>query len=242
MPVAHGGCRFVPEREPHLTPVGARHAVSAVGSDHPLELFHTLESAGRRFRLAVGSDLADDPLNRADRILGAQPDPQVVVHDVVEVGVQAADRRVCLAEEERGGLDHEVRRPEHLLETPRLHGLGGDDHGPVAIDELGAAVEKAGAGVRFQLRHGSVYRAGKIDVVRVEPGDVLARGGRESAMYRIGLAGVGSRRPADAVAVAAQDVDGAVRAAAVHDQILDRGVVLREHGIDRGPDELSLVV
>src|SRR5664280_1886520 len=48
----------------------ARHTRPSVRADHTLELFHALESARGRLRLAVGADPADDPLRGADRVAG----------------------------------------------------------------------------------------------------------------------------------------------------------------------------
>src|SRR5205085_8480545 len=80
-------------------------------------------------------------------------------------------------------------------------------------------------------------------VVGAEPAQDLALGTPEAGVERVDLAAVGlTAPPREPVAVGADDIDASVGGAAVEDDVLDRLVVLREHGLDRLFEELRLVV
>src|SRR5450759_4537904 len=210
---------------------------AAIAANHPLHLLQAGKPTGLGLRFAVDSGLGQHSRQESDRISGAQPNPQVVVHDVVEREIEPADGHVRLASEERCGLKQEVRCPDKPFEVPRLYVRTGPNYRPGAIDEFTLAVQEPRSWIDGQFRYGRADRPRYVPIVRVEPGNVFARPGQESAMDGIGLAGIRSRYPTYPVTVAAQHIEAGVRAAAVQHQVLDGRIVLSEHRVDRIRDE-----
>jgi hypothetical protein len=97
--------------------------------------------------------------------------------------------------------------------------------------------------VRLELGDEARHRPRQEGVVRAQPAQDLARRVPEAGVQRVDLAAVGlAAPPGEPVGIAPDDLDAPVRRAAVDDEVLDRLVVLREHGLDRLGEELRLVV
>jgi hypothetical protein len=118
-----------------------------------------------------------------------------------------------------------------------------EDRAALLVDELGIAVDEPDLGVALELLHHARDGPGQQRVVRAQPAKEIAGGALERDVERGGLAAVGAARPPrQPVLVAADDLDAAVRRAAVDDGILERRVVLRQHRLDRLLEERRLVV
>jgi hypothetical protein len=74
---------------------------------------------------------------------------------------------------------------------------------------------------------------GIVGVVRVQPTQHIAAGRPPSLVDRVRLPAVGLGDPADARPAGLQDIEAVVGRPAIDHEVLDRGVVLREHGLDR---------
>ena len=112
---------------------------------------------------------------------------------------------------------------------------------PAAISDLG--VPGDGADLRRRQRRDHAPQGVALeDRVRVDHHDHLARGGRDAAIKRRRLAGVGlADDPHPRQAKRLDEPAGAVRGAVVHDDHLELGVVARRERADGALDADSLV-
>ena len=107
---------------------------------------------------------------------------------------------------------------------------------------LGAdAGQQVGAGLEPRQGH-PVQGARTKKIVAVEPGDHLPISQPEALVDGLGLAAVGfDNQVIQAVAVAFENVDGAVGRCAIDDDVLEVGILLVEYGEQRLFDESCLV-
>src|SRR5437588_214761 len=89
-------------------------------------------------------------------------------------------------------------------------------------------------GTRLELRDDARDGSRQEGVVRVQPAEDRAAGASEAVVQRLDLARAGQLLDrGEAVGVATGDLDAPVGRPAVDDDVLDRRVVLTEHGFDR---------
>src|SRR5205823_3987717 len=89
---------------------------------------------------------------------------------------------------------------------------------------------------------GELQRTGEEEVIRIEPAENLAGSHLKSGGKGIRLSFVLSAVPIGQLRLmAADDVDRAVDAAAVEDEVLEIGIALVENAAQRGLDEFALI-
>jgi len=210
---------------------------------------HFLEAVGGQVRtgfLALVHAERTEEKRQAEKAAAAvlQAEEQVPVQGVVEGGVKPSALLIGRRADEEGFLGDEVHPAEGF-------GIGvrqqpASDFRPVFINDEAVPID--GADVRVGLKRvaDTGEGAGQAQVVGVEPGENIPRGGLEgleAADDGIGLARIrGGNGKGQPVAVAPEDFRCGVGGAAVLHAIVEAGVVLPEQAEQGGFQEPALLI
>lgn len=168
-----------------------------------------------------------------------EPHPQFVVEGGLKRGVDATGVAVGSGAEEARGLAEDTFAGEGFARE-RLSGIVAEARA-VFVDPGGAAVHGGGIRIELERANGGGDGAGKEEIVGVQPGEDLAAGLGEAGADGIGSAAVLLRDPANASAVGAEEIDGAIGGAAVENGVFDMGVALGENAVDGLREEVRHV-
>ena len=113
----------------------------------------------------------------------------------------------------------------------------------VGIHRDGVAKNHAHARMRLKRFYGFGDGIGKVNVIGVEPGHNIAASAFEALVDGIGLTAIGFRDPpGKAVGIFFDDFHAAIIRSAIHNDIFDIGIILRQHRADGVFQELGLVI
>ena len=233
-----------------------------VGSVKILHLVAFLAATG-------GEDLAHIGLVPCERGDGRREEREAVAvppeaHPVLEVhadlvgGVQIVAGVQNTTAPERSGRGNVAAVPQKDKPGKAVVALHAD-RGAVRTNEPDLAVDEIGLRTPFERRGHLRQRARLVPLVRVEPGDNVARRAAEALVDGVGLAFVGLVDVGEGIAAGLrgrlrrreggpilQDLDRVVGGAAVHDDVLDlrrpRSVRLREHALERLLQKAPVIV
>lgn len=223
---------------PHRGPEG-------YGPRNPVHLRKSENLLVRLFRPLVGLPLrlvsvdSQDLVDAAERVLGRQPEPELMVHRVVKRFVEEAVLERPPTDEDRR-LRDDVLLPEVALVVPR-HPQDVEEAARLAYERR-VSVHDVHVRVGLEVIHDTLYRVvEQVCVVGVEPADDLSPAAVECLVQRLRLPSIRFADPVPGRKSCAQDVDAAVGRTTVHDDMLQMRIRLPRDGAERLNEPAALI-
>src|SRR5580658_9888440 len=177
--------------------------------------------------------------------VGGGPQPEFIIHHVVQIVAQVAELVENSAAEEDVGLRDIVQAAQHNLPV-EVDFFFADQGLSRLIDNQVVAVDEVNERIVFERLRSSGKAVGLVEVVRVQPSNDVARRHTETLVDSVALAAIFLRNPAQMLPArhrgeSLENLNRAVSGGAVDDDVLESRIMLAFDAAQRRLDKLRLV-